>query len=474
MLTKTDFMVYLDAPMHLWALKNQQLEISEPKPYDQYLMEQGIRIEAIAEAYLQGIIKTRYNQPEVMLQKTLTDGTFEARVDMVVYDREAKACDLYEIKSSTSVSKKHLVDVAFQRLVSGASLQVRDVYIVHLDKEYRKTGGLDIDRLFVMENVTTAVTELLGEIKTAREQAWWVANKPTPTQVPTCQAPKTCPCPALCHPDLPEYSIYDLTRLNRNKTEELAAQGIHSIVDLPATYLLSALQQRQAQAVKAGTPLIDRQGIRAALNDLRYPLHFLDFETCNPGIPLWDGYRPYQHIVFQYSLHTITGPDGEISHSEYLGTGPNDPVPELLAHLASQIGEEGSVIVWNQAFEASRMREMAQGYPVYSVFLGGINARIHDLMQVFKRGDYLHPDFHGSYSLKAVLPVLVPDFEDAYTDLPISKGDEAMLAWLSIISGEHSLEEIEALQSALLRYCALDSLAMVEIWKVLMKLAGEN
>jgi hypothetical protein len=472
MLTKTDFMLYQDAPMHLWVHKNQPLAVTEPSPYDQYLMAQGIRIEEVASAYLEDVLHKRYSNPELMLQKTLTDGFFETRADVVVYDGEAGVCDLYEIKSGTSISKMHLYDVAFTYLVSAVSLRVRDVFIVHLDKEFVKAGDLDLEKLFVVENVTSAVNELLEEVKSARESALWAVQQPNPEAILNCQKPKTCPCPELCHPDLPEYSIYDLTRLSRNKALDLVDNGVRSIFEVPENYPLTKRQRRQVKAVKMGIPLINQQAIRSALNTLRYPLYFLDYETCNPGIPIFDGYRPYQHMVFQYSLHILSDPDGEPSHFECLATGQDDPLLELLPHLASKIGETGSVVVWNQAFEASRNREMAERYPAYADLLMGVNARIQDLMQVFKTGDYLHPQFHGSYSIKAVLPVLVPDFEQAYADLPISKGDDAMLAWLVIVSGELTPTEIEANREALLRYCALDSLAMVAIWRVLRELVG--
>ena len=467
MLTKSGFMLYLQAPMHLWAHKNQQIEVLEPSPYDQYLKEQGLRVEGMATEYLQDIITIGYQYPEVIPQKTFTDGHFQARADLVVYDRETRASDIYEIKSATAVSKIHLYDAAFQRLVCEASVQVRDVYIVHLNKDFVKNGEIAFNRLFVVENVTAAVMDLVAEVHAVRVEAWQVATQLTPARIPTCQKPKTCPCPTLCHPNLPEHPIYELTRLNRNKALELAEQGLLAIREIPESYPLSERQKRQAQAVKMGTPIIDHPRIRTELSQLQYPLYFLDYETCSPGIPMFDGYRPYQHVVFQYSLHLISTTGNEPEHYEYLSTGPGDPVPELLEHLADHIGDSGSVIVWNQAFETSRNREMAERYPAFAGILMGINARIYDLMVVFSAGHYLHPDFHGSYSIKAVLPVMAPDFERAYADLPVSKGNEAMLAWLAIVSGDLSPEETEAKRRALLRYCALDSQAMVEIWKAL-------
>ncbi len=472
MLSKTDFLLYLDAPMHLWAQKKQLLDTVEPTPYDQYLMAQGIQIEDLAMEYLERIVVVRYNQPEVMCQKRLTDGHFEARSDMVVYDRESRMCDIYEIKSGTSISKTHLYDVTFQRLVAEASLRVRDVYLVHLDRDYMKHGDLDLELLFMVENVTDVVCELLDEVQASRMDALAVAAQSTPQRVTTCLKPKACKCLSFCHPDLAEYSIYEISRLNQNKIRELVGKGVRSIHDLPERYPLTKRQKRQVQAVKTGVPFINFQAIRSLMDSLLYPLYFLDYETCNPGIPMFDGYQPYQHIVFQYSLHTVSDPYTEPVHDEFLGIENSDPAPDLLANLASHIGVSGSVIVWNQSFEASRNREMAQRYPVYSDLLMGINNRLHDLMQVFRDGDYLHPNFHGSYSIKAILPVLAPEFKDAYNDLPVSKGDEAMLAWLVILFGELTAAEVEAHRTALLRYCALDSLAMVEIWKVLLHLVS--
>jgi hypothetical protein len=472
MLTKTDFLLYLDAPMHLWARVNQRMAVQEPTPHHKYLIAQGRQVEELASAYLANLFEACYSRPEVMSQKTLTDGPFDARPDVVVFDRDAGACDIYEVKSSTSVSKTHRYDLAFQYLVAGASLVVRDIYLVHLNKEYRLTGDLDLDGLFVVENLTSGVADLLDEVRAARHEAWQAANQPDHSLVPTCQAPKTCPCPQLCHPDLPEHSIYELSRLGKVKAAEWTAQGVRSIHDLPVGASLSERQRRQVQAVQTGEPFIHPSGIRETLDSMRCPLFFLDYETCNPGVPMYEGYRPYQHIVFQYSLQVVSGPEDEPLQSQFLGTGPGDPSPALLAHLGERIGGSGSVVVWNKGFEANRNREMAQRYPAYRELLKGVNQRMFDLMQVFSAGDYLHPDFHGSYSLKAVLPVMVPGYERAYDELPISQGDEAMLAWLSLVSGELSPAERGAQREALLRYCALDSRGMVAIWKALRRVLG--
>lgn len=471
-LTKTDFMLYLEAPLHLWAARHQQLEASQPTPYQQYLIEQGYRVEALAIQYLQAALADRYHQPEVYHQRTFSDGPYLVRADLVVCERGGEVCDLFEIKSATSVHKEHLVEVAFQQLVCQASLQVRQVFLVHLNKGYVLGDEIDLEGLFVVEEVSAAVSELVAQVEVSRQAAWEAATSPLPDPIPGCTKPKTCPCPELCHPHLPPYPVFDLPRLSKKSAADLGRRGITSITEIPADYPLTANQQRQRAAVVRGEPIIDREAIRAFLAGLRYPLYFLDFETCSPGIPMFPGYRPYQHMTFQYSLHKIAAPGTALQHDRHLATLPQDPHPGLLPRLVQDLGPEGSVLVWNQSFEASRIREMAERYPAYSTALMGINDRLADLMVVFSQGAYVHPDFHGSYSLKTVLPVLLPDFEGGYSDLAISNGEEAMIAWLRIVSGELTTEGVASLAEALLAYNALDTLALVGIWREISRIVG--
>ena len=172
-------------------------------------------------------------------------------------------------------------------------------------------------------------------------------------------------------------------------------------------------------------------------------------------------------MVFQYSLHVFETQDSEPIHYEYLAIDDGDPGIKLIEHLANHIGEIGSVIVWNKAFEAGRNKEMAEMYPEYQDVLLSINDRIFDLMVVFSKGYYVHPDFHGSASIKNVLPVLVQDYALKYDELPIPKGDEAMIAWVSIMKGVLSQKEIEQTKQDLLHYCELDTMAMVKNWEAL-------
>jgi hypothetical protein len=238
---------------------------------------------------------------------------------------------------------------------------------------------------------------------------------------------------------------------------------------MPAEFVLSAKQELHRQAVITGGPLVDRGAIQSELEGLDYPLYFLDYETYATAFPLYPSYKPYQHVVFQYSLHVIDR-DGELKQHELLLTGEEDPGPQLAEDLVKKVGEVGSILVWNKGFEMGKTAEMAERYPSFRERLLGINERIYDLMEIFSRGLYVDPGFRGSASLKAVLPVFIPEFENAYEELPISGGTQAMLTWGDIFHGVIPPEQVPQMLEDLLAYCRLDTLAMVRIWEKLNSL----
>jgi hypothetical protein len=106
--------------------------------------------------------------------------------------------------------------------------------------------------------------------------------------------------------------------------------------------------------------------------------------------------------------------------------------------------------------------------PEHAAFFADLDARLVDLMDVFKNGHYRHPGFRGSASLKKVLPVLVPEM--SYAGLLIGDGEAAMQAWWRLVEGDLEPGPRAELEQALLEYCAQDTGAMVEIWKELTKI----
>jgi hypothetical protein len=259
--------------------------------------------------------------------------------------------------------------------------------------------------------------------------------------------------------------------ITKRQKEALISQGIWEITDIPEDFPLKWHQRQQVKAIMDGEAQFDEELIKQELDKLVYPVYFLDYETYNSAIPIFDGFSPQQQIPFQYSLHKISDPNAKLEHFEFLSTVNGDPGPELVNHLIHDLGTTGSVVVWNKSFEMSRNKEMAKRRPDYARFLEGVNARVFDLMDIFYRGYYMHPDFHGSYSIKHVLPVMVPEL--TYEGLMIGKGDQAMIAWWEMINSPNDSEAKKQITiDALLKYCELDTLAMVEIWRKLEQISS--
>jgi predicted RecB family nuclease len=281
-----------------------------------------------------------------------------------------------------------------------------------------------------------------------------------------CINPKTCPCISVCHPNLPDYSIYDINRItnSESKVRQLESMGVLDICDVPDDFKLSDKQRFQVEVAKSKKAYINREEIRDMFNDLEYPLYFLDYETFNPAIPLFDGYSPFDHITFQYSLHVLSK-DGDLEHFEYLHTEKTDPIPHLLSSLKEHIKDEGSIIVWNKSFEGTRNKHMGKVYPEYEDFCEDMNDRLFDLMDVFRNQFYDDPKFKGSYSIKNVLPVLVPEL--SYEKLDIQNGAMAMASWYDFVFKDKRDEKVI---NDLLKYCELDTLAMVRVWEELKKI----
>ena len=80
-------------------------------------------------------------------------------------------------------------------------------------------------------------------------------------------------------------------------------------------------------------PVINKQEIERFLGELQYPLYFFDYETMQGLVPYFDGQRPYQQVPFQYSLHIIHEPGGEVEHREYLHKENTNPAPDLAKQL---------------------------------------------------------------------------------------------------------------------------------------------
>jgi hypothetical protein len=459
-LSKTAFLWYLDAPMHLWALAHNQIESKPLSSFSQYQIWNGNQVEALAHDYLESFILPTYACGELLWQLSCSDEQFEIRADALILDKNKKTYDLYEIKSATSVQKEHLYDVTFQALLLNNQFNLDNIFILYINKSYLKSATLDLKDFFITESVTFKVRDHWEDISQWREEAFAIMNRETPPTDLNCAKPKTCPCPELCHPQLPKYSVYNIPYIGK-KAKELIDLGIRSVKEIPDQYPLNTTQIKHVLAHKIDQPLIDIQGIRNSLSKLEHPLYFLDYETFNPAIPLYPNYHPYEHIVFQYALYVMEKPGSEPQHFDCLISNQGDPAPIIIPHLLTHLGSKGNIIVWNKSFESHRNDDLAKHCPGYSKKLQEVNSRLFDLMLIFRNGYYIDKDFMGSASLKAVLPVICPEL--GYDDLAIRNGEEAMLTWFKLQNGEIPPEEHAEIIEDMKAYCRLDAYGMVAI-----------
>lgn len=471
MLTKTDFLTFLDAPLHLWAKSHGQLVEQPPSPYEQFLAQQGQDFEELARLYLEQVLLPDNDHLSLHWQPSYNDGRFQIRADALLWDEANNYCDLYEIKSATTAQKIHGYDLAFQALLLRSILPLRDVYLIHINKNYHHGYRLDLENLFVVEPLSEQVDARREEVSQLRQDAWEITQTAQPPLSFACTKPRSCPCPALCHPNLPENPIYNLPHIGQ-KAVALRDKDMLAIEDIPPQFRLNERQRLHAQAVRSGQPVINADAIQASIGSLRYPLYFLDYETFNPAVPLFPEYQPYEHIVFQYSLYVVAESGADPCHFEALFTDGSDPAPQIAASLLDHIGQAGSIVVWNKSFEAGRNQDLARHCPGQADQLLAINERLYDLMLIFRDGHYIDSRFHGSASLKAVLPVLCPDL--TYADLAIRDGESAMLTWYRLHSGAIPPEDRQDTMTAMKAYCKLDTYGMVAIWDHLNTLCKEK
>lgn len=435
--------------------------------FDQQTAEQGYQVEALAKKFLKRKVETEYPAgTTISFEATQTDGNYESRIDALVHDNQHNTYDLYEIKSSTAVHSHHKYDVTFQYLVAKASLPVNKVFMVHVNGEYRRQGELDLQQLFTVVDMKYHIDKKIDEVYQLRSEAWNVLNLPEMPLEAHCVKPKTCSFPSICFPDLPQYSIYDLSRATEKQLRDLSDLNITLLRDIPEGFTTNFKQKLQIQTTRTQQSIIDTAAITHELERLEFPLYFLDYETFGPALPMYDNYAPYQMITNQFSIHVVRHPEDQpeqFEHYEYIATQPTDPSTEIATQLCEVIGETGTIIVWNKGFECGRNTELGILCPQFADQLQSINDRTYDLMEIFSNGFYADHRFLGSASIKKVLPVLCPEL--SYKELEIGDGTTAMTKWYEMVHGNLSDTEKAKIKADLLKYCKLDTWAMIAIWQ---------
>jgi len=472
-LSKTDYLSYLTCPEELWMSYHQADGLPGFSLEAQHKVEQGNLIDQLAQDWFKEscIIDDEAIDPDqVAFQYKVTAGNYLVKADITVFS-EPKVCDLYEVKSGTGLKQEHLYDIAFQRMVFElAGYQVNRTFLIYVNSKYAIQDPIDLCEFFGVENVTAEVDDLIGQTRTSAVDAWnWLHRKSLPalTEITSlCGNRLNCNYLQQYYEAIPEYSVFNISRIGAKKLNLLLEMDILNILDVPADFKLSDKQRTQVNVAQKNEPLIQVAEIKKVLDGLAYPLYFLDYETFSYVMPCHEGLFPYQQMIFQYSLHVIESEGSKPQHFEYLMSSKETPLDEIFAQMVQQIHPtKGTVLVWNQSFEKTQNKLMAARLPAYAEFLHSVNDRVYDLMKIFTQGFYVHPKFKGKTSIKKVLPVLCPEL--SYGDLEIQNGIAAVIKWHHMTDGRMSETEASQTYQDLLKYCCLDTWAMVQIWEEL-------
>jgi hypothetical protein len=272
------------------------------------------------------------------------------------------------------------------------------------------------------------------------------------------------------HSHVPDYSVHDISRINRKKLQSLVDVGKFGLDEVPDDFALSDKQRNQLLAHRTQQPIIDEAQVGEAMNALKFPLYFFDYEALGPAIPVFNGYGPYKRIPFQFSIHILRSPASELEHVEYLHPDLSDPTKAVASLLQKYIQPGGTVIAWNKSYEAGINKELGLRLPEYVELVERINSELYDLKDIFHDQHYIHHGFRGSVSLKRVLPTLVPELK--YDELEVQDGGQAMDAWWKMVSPNTPKEQYEKIKNDLKVYCGQDTYAMYAIWKHLYDLVG--
>ncbi len=490
LLTKTNYLLYKECPQNAWV------KVFEPKEYyskqlsdfDKMIMETGNEIDKLARNLFPGgiLIKNRKetkttmklvgDREKIIYQPVFCTDKFEAIADIFVWNDDQKAYDIYEVKSTNSGKnkKKHndgyKHDLAFQvNILKKLSVPINKTYIIRLNCDYVRQEKLDINKLLVIEDFTDEVMGITDIVLDEMQSAYdllKLENKPR-GHCSCITKGRSAHCTSFnyLNPDIPEYSVHDISRIgiSKKKLSELIDRKIYSIFDVPTSFDLTVIQRSQVNVAQSNKIILNKSELVNFFSDIKYPISFLDYETFPSAIPRFVGYKPYNQIPFQFSLHILKNQESEIEHFEFLYINNDNPDLEFIKELKNYLPEKGSIIVWSKQFESGINTKLAERQKNYLSYMESINDRIIDLELPFKNQLYVHPEFKGKTSIKNVLPALISQF--SYKTLDIQEGGTASETWNKIVSGVFDDNEIKEKSEDLLSYCKLDTLAMFEIWK---------
>jgi len=487
-LTKTDFVHYLQCQESLWLKKRRPNEYPEAEQslFLKKLVKEGYEVEIYAAALFENpidlpefvsTVKTKEaleQNASIFLQPSFeTESGLYARID-VLKKLANGTWHLYEVKSSSKVSRSkkhdHVFDLCFQKnVLEQNGLEVVKCTVIHVNSEYTKQGAIMPNEFLAITEVTQEVDDVYDTITSQINDALSLISKED-IEISSCSClTKTkanhCDAFTIFNPNVPNPSIYEFKRISEKKIKALVDLNTLGFKEIPTDFELSSYQQKQLESFKEGKAIIDKVALSTKLNALEFPLHFYDYEAYGSAVPKLDGTKPFEQIPFQVSIHTLTK-TGDLTHFEYLADNLEFP-RAMVEQMQKFTGQKGTFISWHASYENAANDRMMEWIPEFKEYLTYINEHTFDLEKPFQK-EFIDYRFKGSSSIKKVLPVLVPEL--SYDQLNVQDGTMAMDTWGKMVFNDISIEDKKRIRKDLLAYCKLDSLAMVEIFKVLDRL----
>ncbi|MEO6986967.1 MAG: DUF2779 domain-containing protein [Paralcaligenes sp.] len=488
-LSKSKLIAFRQCPKRLW-LELHHPDLSEYSAATQASFEVGHQVGDIAHVLYdpkgKGILidpqaegfESAFSRSLILLEtaQPIFEAGFRAAgalafADVMLPTKKGgkRAWRMIEVKSSTSVKDYHRDDAAIQSFIAkAAGVPLVSIALAHIDSQWAYPGNEDYQGLLVEKDLTDEAFGRSKEVQKWISEAQSIARKRSAPKIRTgkhCSDPYECGFLSHCQSQEPqaEYPIQWLPgRLSTSLQSHIEASGLTEINDVPDD-LLNPRQRRVKAVTLSGKTHFDQAGAAQALAAHKLPAYFMDFETVQFAVPIWKGTRPYQQILFQFSVHRLSR-TGKVEHKAFLNLSGADPSKAFAEALIAACGERGPVFVYNAGFETARINELADRFPRLAKALLAINARVVDLLPV-AREYYYHPSQQGSWSIKKVLPAACSDLR--YDDLDgIQDGGMAMDAFFEALAPQTSASRKIEIEKQLLAYCALDTYAMVRLWSV--------
>ena len=457
------------------------------------VLENGTEVGLLAKSLFGSYIDIDFNEDlSQMIRDTkkaieenhtcnITEASFDYNHNFCSVDILRKVGDeyeIYEVKSSTECKDIYLEDASYQYYVlKSLGYDVKKVCIVYLNSEYVRRGNLDLKKLFKIVDITEYAKSKVDEVeKRIQEMNTYMEQKEEPNDSIglQCNKPYECPYFSYCTRQLEKPNVFDIRGMRFSSKIKCFEKGIITFEDLLNENLNEKYLEQADYEINPKEDKIEKDKIKAFLKTLSYPLYFLDFETFQEAIPSYDGLSPYEQIPFQYSLHYYEDEKHDLKHKEFLAQPSIDPRRALAESLVRDIPLNVCTLAYNMSFEKNVIKSLAVEFPDLRDHLLNIHDHIKDLMIPFYNREYYTRAMQGSYSIKYVLPALFPDDPSLnYHNLEeVHNGGEAMNAYASM--GNLSKEEQKRLRENLLKYCGLDTYAMVKIYDKLLSVVEKN